>query len=169
LRALMNFVMPVLQAISALTMLLLPMLVRDRDSGGPRKMNRTMLLFLGLFCAGAVVYLTALWIFRDSVFQIFYAGKYSQYAGWPLFLTGLLPLGTCASAVLGDGLRALEKPDSIFWCYACSVVGAVAVGIPLSATMGVSGALLGLIASSAITIVLMAFYYRKSLREAARS
>ncbi len=37
LRALMNFVMPVLQAISALTMLLLPMLVRDRDSGGPRR------------------------------------------------------------------------------------------------------------------------------------
>ena len=169
LRALMNFVMPVLQAISALTMLLLPMLVRDRDSGGPRKMNRTMLLFLGLFCAGAVVYLTALWIFRDYVFQIFYAGKYSQYAGWPLFLTGLLPLGTCASAVLGDGLRALEKPDAIFWCYAGSVIGAVAVGIPLSATMGVSGALLGLIASSAITIVLMAFHYRKSLREAARS
>jgi O-antigen/teichoic acid export membrane protein len=109
-----------------------------------------------------------LWIVRDHVFQIFYAGKYSQYAGWPLFLTGLLPLGTCASAVLGDGLRALEKPDAIFWCYAGSVIGAVAVGIPLSATMGVSGALLGLIASSAITIVLMGFHYRKSLREAAR-
>lgn len=165
LRALMNFVMPVLQAISALTMLLLPMLVRDRDNGGPRKMNRTMLLFLGLFCAGSVVYLAALWFFRGSVFRIFYGGKYSEYAGWPLLLTGLLPLGTCASAVLGDALRALEKPDSIFWCYAGSVLGAVAVGIPFSAWMGVSGALLGLLASSVITIVMMGWYYRRSLKE----
>jgi O-antigen/teichoic acid export membrane protein len=169
LRALMNFVMPVLQAISALTMLLLPMLVRDRAHGGAKKMNRTMLLFLALFCGGAVVYLTGLWLFRGSVFQIFYGGKYIQYAGWPLLLTGLLPLGTCVSAVLGDGLRALERPDSIFWCYAGSVTGAVVVGIPLSATMGVSGALLGLLASSLITIVLMAWYYRKSLRQEGRS
>jgi O-antigen/teichoic acid export membrane protein len=163
LRALMNFVMPVLQAISALTMLLLPMLVRDRVQGGSKKMNRTMLMFLALFCGGAVIYLTGLWLFRGSVFQIFYGGKYSQYAGWPLLLTGLLPLGTCASAVLGDGLRALERPDSIFWCYAGSMIGAVAVGIPLSAAIGINGALLGLLASSLITIAMMAWFYRKSL------
>jgi len=165
LRALMNFVMPVLQAISALTMLLLPTLVRDRAQGGTRKMNRTMLLFLALFCGGAVVYLAGLWIFRGSVFQIFYGGKYGEYAGWPLFLTALLPLGTCASAVLGDGLRALERPDSIFWCYAGSMLGCVAVGIPLSAAIGISGALLGLIASSAISVALMVWLYRKSLRQ----
>jgi len=165
LRALMNFVLPVLQAISALTMLLLPMLVRDRDHGGPRKMNRTMLLFLALFCGGAVVYLTGLWFFRGSVFQIFYGGKYSQYAGWPLFLTGLLPLATCASAVLGQALRALERPDAIFWCTAGSTLGAVAAGVPLSASMGVSGALLGLLASSFITVAMMGWFYWRSLME----
>ena len=163
LRALMNFVLPVLQAISALTMLLLPMLVRDRDQGGPKRMNRTMLLFLGLFCGGAVVYLTGLWFFRDSVFQVFYGGKYSQYAGWPLFLTGLQPLVTCASAVLGHALRALEKPDSIFWCTVGSTIGAVLLGVPLSATMGVSGALLGLLVSSVITVGMMGWFYWRSL------
>lgn len=167
LRALMNFVLPVLQAISALTMLLLPMLVRDRDLGGHRKMNRTMLLFLALFCGGATIYLTGLWVFRDSVFQIFYGGKYSQYAGWPLFFTGLLPLATCVSAVLGHALRALERPDSIFWCTVGSILGAVA-GVPLSAAMGVSGALLGLLASSLITIVMMAWFYWRSLQNGSR-
>ena len=164
LRALMNFVLPVLQAISALTMLLLPMLVRDRDNGGPKKMNRTLLLFLAVFCGGAMVYLTALWFLRDSVFQIFYGGKYSQYAGWPLFLTGLLPVATCASAVLGQALRALEKPDSVFWCTTGSLAGAVVCGVPLSASLGVSGALLGLLASSFITVALMAWFYWKSLK-----
>ena len=166
LRALMNFVSPVLQAISALTMLLLPMLVRDRHAGGARRMNRTLLLFLTIFCAGSAIYLLGLWMFRDSIFQTFYGGKYSQYAGWPLFLTGLLPLGTCASAVLGNALRALERPDSIFWCYAGSVIGAVAVGIPLSALMGVTGALAGLLASSLITVMMMSWLYKKSLQEA---
>jgi O-antigen/teichoic acid export membrane protein len=83
-----------------------------------------------------------------------------------LFLTGLLPLGTCASAVLGNALRALERPDSIFWCYAGSVIGAVAVGIPLSALMGVTGALAGLLASSLITVMMMSWLYNKSLQEA---
>jgi O-antigen/teichoic acid export membrane protein len=168
LRALMNFVLPVLQAISALTMLLLPMLVRDRAQGGPKKMNRTMLMFLALFCGGAVVYLTGLWFFRDSVFQIFYGGKYSQFAGWPLFLTGLLPLATCASAVLGHALRALERPDAIFWCTAGSTLGAVLAGIPLSATLGVSGALLGLLASSVITVAMMGWFYWRALQEGSR-
>jgi len=128
-------------------------------------MNRTMLLFLALFCGGAVVYLTGLWFFRGSVFQIFYGGKYSQYAGWPLFLTGLLPLATCASAVLGQALRALERPDAIFWCTAGSTLGAVAAGVPLSASMGVSGALLGLLASSFITVAMMGWFYWRSLME----
>jgi O-antigen/teichoic acid export membrane protein len=166
LRALMNFVLPVLQAISALTMLLLPILVRDRQAGGAQRMNRTLVLFLTIFCTGSAIYLLGLWIFRDSIFQTFYGGKYSQYAGWPLFLTGLLPLGTCASAVLGDALRALERPDSIFWCYAGSVIGAVAVGIPLSALMGVTGALAGLLASSFITVLMMGWSYKKSLQQA---
>jgi O-antigen/teichoic acid export membrane protein len=166
LRALMNFVLPVLQAISALTMLLLPILVRDRQAGGAQRMNRTLVLFLTIFCTGSAIYLLGLWIFRDSIFQTFYGGKYSQYAGWPLFLTGLLPLGTCASAVLGDALRALERPDYIFWCYAGSVIGAVAVGIPLSALMGVTGALAGLLASSFITVLMMGWSYKKSLQQA---
>ena len=129
-------------------------------------MNRTMLLFLTLFCAGSATYLLGLWIVRDSIFQTFYGGRYSQYAGWPLFLTGLLPLGTCASAVLGNALRALERPDSIFWCYAGSVIGALAVGIPLSASMGVTGALVGLLASSFITVLMMSWSYQKSLQQA---
>jgi O-antigen/teichoic acid export membrane protein len=159
LRALMNFIMPVLQSIAALSMLLVPMLVRDRENGGIRKMNRTMLLFLALFCAGALIYGGALWLMRDHVFQLFYAGKYSQYAGWPFLLVGLLPLGTCATAVLGNGLRALERPDRMFWCYFGSAVSSLAAGIPLARAYGVTGALLGLHISSIVTAAMMGWFY----------
>lgn len=164
LRALMNFIMPVLQAIAALSMLLVPMLVRDRDSGGFRKMNRTMLLFLTLFCGGALAYGVVLWFARSHVFQLFYAGKYGQYAGWPFLLAGMLPLGTCATAVLGNGLRALERPDRTFWCYLGSVVSALAAGIPLVRAFGVTGALIGLHLSSLVTAAMMGLVLLEHLR-----
>ena len=44
--------MPALQTIAALGVLLLPILVRDRDRGGPRAMKRTMKLSLALFLFG---------------------------------------------------------------------------------------------------------------------
>jgi O-antigen/teichoic acid export membrane protein len=165
LRALTNFVMPVLQAIAALNMLLIPSLVRDRREGGIRKMNQTMLLFFTLFCAGCTVYLAALWYFRAQVFQIFYGGQYGQFTGWPLLLAGLLPLGTCASAVLGNALRALERPDRMFWAYVASAASAVLIGIPCAAKFGVSGALLGIHFSSLALVVTLLLFYRSLAAE----
>jgi O-antigen/teichoic acid export membrane protein len=160
LRALMNLIMPVLQAISALTMVLLPILVRDRGTS-VAKMKHTMMTFLCLFCGGALVYLAGLWFAQGQVFALFYGGKYSEYGGWPLLITGLLPLGTCFSSVLGNVLRAMERPDLMLWCSVGSVFGAVLVGLPLSAKYGVIGALCGLLVSSCVTILMQIGYYRK--------
>jgi O-antigen/teichoic acid export membrane protein len=164
LRALMNFAMPVTQAISALTMLLLPMLARDR-AAGPASMNRTMLRFLAMFGGGSLLYLILLWLLRAHVFIWFYGGRYTQYLGWPLTLTGLLPFGTCITAVLGNGLRALERPDLMLWCSVGSVVSTLLLGIPLAAHGGVGGALAGLQISSLVSIILMFVLYRRCLRE----
>lgn len=165
LRALFNFVMPVLQAIAALNLLLLPTLVRDRGAGGEKKMNSTMLLFLGVFCAGCAVYLSALWIFRDQVFRIVYGGRYSEYAGWPLLLAGALPITTCFTAVLGNAVRALERPDRVFWAYIASALSAAVCGIPLAARFGVSGALAGIHLSS----LTLAFFLWRAYRTLART
>ena len=163
LRALMNFAMPVLQAISALSMLLLPALVRNRQCEGGSKMTRTMLGFLALFLTGSTVYCSLLWSFRQQIFHLFYGGKYEQYSGWPMLLVALLPFGTCASAVLGSGLRAIERPDLILWCYVASALSAVALGIPLAAKFGVSGALLGLLISSLVTVALMGWFWKRRM------
>jgi O-antigen/teichoic acid export membrane protein len=159
LRALTNFVMPVLQAIAALNMLLIPSLVRDRREGGMRQMNQTMLRFFALFCAGCVVYLAALWLFRAQVFQLFYGGQYKQFAGWPLLLVGLLPLSGCASAVLGNALRALERPDRMLWAYVASAASTVVIGIPCAMKFGVSGALFGIHCSSLALVATLLLSY----------
>jgi O-antigen/teichoic acid export membrane protein len=160
LRALANFPMPALNAMSALSSLLLPLLVRRRREGGERAMRAALWIFLGLFVAGAGVYGVTLWVFRHQAFQLVYGGKYGQYAGWPLLLAALQPAGASAVTVLGSALRALERPDRIFWCSVGSVLGAFIVGIPLAAAYGVGGALAGWLSSQAVTILMMVWFYR---------
>jgi O-antigen/teichoic acid export membrane protein len=105
LKALLNLAQPGLQSISALGTLLVPTLVRDRDSGGPRAMNRTIKLSLALFLLGSACYLALLWGFRLQIFSFLYAGKYAAYASWPLLLAGLLPFAQSLSNVPGGGFR----------------------------------------------------------------
>jgi O-antigen/teichoic acid export membrane protein len=171
LRALFNFVMPVLQAIAALNLLLLPALVRDRRTGGHKKMTGTMLLFFAVSAVGCALFLTALWVFRGQLFQVFYGGRYGQYAGWPLIFAAALPLGTCATAVFGNAVRALERPDRVFWAYIGSALSTAVLGIPMAARFGVCGALAGIHISSFTLAFLLWRSYRslatgESLREA---
>ncbi len=164
LRALINFIMPVSQGVTALNMLMIPALVRDRREGGPRKMNHTMLLFLVVLAGGCTLYLFALWLFRGHIFQLFYGGLYSEYMGWPLLLAGAVPIGPCIYSVLGNGIRALERPDRMFWAFVASSGAAVIFGIPLTAKFGVTGALVGNHCSSVAFIAALWWIYRSLTR-----
>src|ERR1039458_8352182 len=164
LKALQNLVMPALQSINALSLILLPVFVRLRRERGPSALASTMRSFLGLFLLGSIAYLGLLWAFRLDIFRLLYGGKYTEYALWPLVLTGVIPFGACVTAVFSNALRALERPDRIFWCYLGSAVIAVFPGIPLAATYGVTGALLGQLVSSLAAGGLMFWFCLRSLR-----
>jgi len=164
LRALMNFAMPVLQSMTALSMILLPSLVRARKGHGDQAMHKTMHSFLTLYAFGSATYLALLVALGPRLFRLLYAGKYSAYAFLPLLLVGLVPFGSVLYTVMGSGLRALEQPKWIFWSYVGSSLVALTVGIPLVTLLGVSGALIGLLFSSLTTGALMLIFYRAALR-----
>lgn len=145
LKALMNLTMPALHTISALGGLLLPVLVRAHDRGGPRAMSRTMKLSFALFFSGSACYLALLWGFRLQIFEFLYAGKYGEYISWPLLLVGIVPMLASFPAVLGGALRALERPEFVFWGYLASSGAALAVGCPLAVMAAPEGALLGML------------------------
>lgn len=163
LKALLNLAQPALQTISALGVLLLPILVRDRDCGGTRAMNRTMKLSLALFFLGSACYLALLCGFRLQIFHFLYAGKYTGYASWPLLLVGLLPFAQCLLIVTAGALRALEQPNLVFWSAVGSAAVALALGVPLASSLGVGGALAGLMFSYLLMGVLMLFLLMRSV------
>jgi len=165
LKALLNIAMPALQTIGALGLLLLPILVRDRNCGGPRAMKRTMKLSLALFLLGSASYMALLWVFRLQFFHFLYGGKYDAYATWPLLMVGLLPFAQSLPAVMGSALGALERPNLAFQASVGSSAVALVLGIPLTARLGVGGALVGLIVSYAVMGVLMLFFMRSLQRE----
>jgi len=147
LKALLNLAMPALHSIIALGGLLLPILVRDRDRGGPRAMSRTMKLSLALFLSGSACYLALLWGFRLQIFHFLYGSKYAEYTSWPLLLVGIVPMLASFSAVLGGALCALERRDWVFWSCAASSLVALSIGVTVAARIGVSGALAGMVVS----------------------
>jgi O-antigen/teichoic acid export membrane protein len=159
LRALTNLVLPVGNTIGALSLLLVPLLARNRTKGRKR-LTRTMAVFLALFLAGAGIYYLGLVFFRGDVVRILYGGRYSEIV--PLVpLVGLLAVTAGFTAVFGAALRALERPDEVFWSYVVSSAVAFGAGIILARTLGTAGALWGLLLSSAATTAMMSLFFRR--------
>jgi O-antigen/teichoic acid export membrane protein len=126
-------------------------------------MKRTMKLSLAVFLSGSACYLVLLWGFRVQIFHFFYAGKYAGYASWPLLLVGLLPFAQSLPTVVGGALSALERPNLCFWSSAGSSAVTLALGVPLACSLGVGGALLGLVVSYSLMGVLMFFFLIRSV------
>jgi O-antigen/teichoic acid export membrane protein len=158
LKALLNLATPAQHTVLALGGLLLPGLVRDRDRGGLRAMSRTMKLSLAVFLSGSACYLAVLCGFRLQIFHFLYGSKYTAYGFWPVLLVGLLPFGVGIGGVLGSALRAVERPDTVFWAVVASSIVTLAVGVPLAAIFGVSGALAGLVLSLLSTGAVLLFW-----------
>ncbi len=158
LKALMNLIMPAMQAYAALTLPMLPLLVQARREG---RLSRMTLAFVGGISGAMVLYLILLGVFGDPLMHLLYRGQYDSYA--PLIvLVGLVPLFTGAMAVLAAALRACEQPQDVFWAYVGSAVISLTVGLALMYSLGVRGAILGYIAASIVGLMVLVLYFLRS-------
>ena len=163
LKALINLAMPVLLGISGLSTLFLPLLSMQFGEGARQRMNRTLWLSFGLFFLASGLYLGLLWGLRGAIFQLLYDGKYHEFAGWPLVVIGLWPFGQAITAMLGNALRALQRPDYVFWSSIGGSSATLLVGVPLAWRLGVGGALAGGLLAFLATGGFLLFFYEKSL------
>jgi O-antigen/teichoic acid export membrane protein len=164
-KAMLNLVMPLLQSLSALAILLLPTLVRVRGRPAFRKLS---LFALALFVGGAVAYWLALGAFAEPLVHLLYKGRYHDTAEL-LWVIGLLPISAAVVAVLSTMLRAIERPDQIFWAYVVSAVVTATVGIAALAYWGLLGAAVGQLAASLATAISLTVIFWLRGRHAAAS
>jgi len=164
LRAVINILAPLIQANTALSLVLLPALVGVR--GTP--MFRSRLVAAGaVFMAGAVGYWVLLGLFHEPLVHWLYRGKYDEYAS-ALLVLGALGVALAFVSVAGAALRALERPDRVFWSYVLSSIVAIVPGVFLLAQFGVFGAAIAFPISSVATAGAMAWFLWQTRSPAAR-
>lgn len=165
-RALMNLVMPLLHTNAAITILLMPRCVQALKAEGKAGLDRMLRLAFLLLATGAVLYWGVILVCRHTVLPWIYGGRYDAYTEL-LLLVGCLPLLEAAMNVWSAALRAVERPDEVFWCHLVALSITMTGGLWLLATHGVAGALMGrLVASLAATAALLWFhaFYRAPSR-----
>jgi len=164
LKALMNFAAPMLQACAALHSLMLPYASRvlaQRGGDGISVILRRM-TFLCVACA--VPYWVLLLLFRGPAFHLLYSGRYTEVA----YLLPVVALASVAgSAFFGPSivLRSLESPGLVFAAVTVSSVIAVAVGIPLTWALGLSGAVWSIALSETLAFVTAVVMVRRKGRK----
>jgi O-antigen/teichoic acid export membrane protein len=135
LRAMSNLYMPLLQASTALCLLLLPAFVRTQGTAQGKRLHRLAILVL---VGGPFIYWLVLGCFHNQVVTLVYGGKYHEYSGL-LWILGIPPITSGACGVYGSLLRARQKLNAVLWGSVVAAVVAVILGITLTKQFGLAG------------------------------
>jgi O-antigen/teichoic acid export membrane protein len=148
----MNLLEPAFHLQVSLAMILIPSLVRARETVAFRRLAG---LTLAACLSSAVAYSLTLVFFQDWIVAWLYDGQYGEYAHL-LWLLALLPLAGAVGVTVSSVLRALERPNHVFWAQLVSTVLTLTVGLALLAWWGISGAAVGFLINWAVSPAIMA-------------
>jgi len=167
LKALMNFASPMLQTCAALSSLMLPYTARVLEQRGGAGVNVALKRMTLLCVACAIPYWIVLLVFKGPAFHLLYSGRYMAVAD-------LLPIVALVS-VLGSAffgpaivLRSLESPASVFGAVTISSCIALLIGIPLTRSLGVAGALWGMAVSEGLAFAAAVVMVRRKARKSSQ-
>jgi O-antigen/teichoic acid export membrane protein len=158
LRAMYNLVGPVDQVLIAMSFLVLPMMSRRAALRGVEG----VLPVWKAYCAGSLVvtggFAACVNLVGKPVMHFLYAGKFDDVA--PLLgMLALLPVIMTIGNSMNAALKAMEKPNFVFYAYVCSGSTTVLLGVPLVTRFGLRGVVDGLLLSAAAyTVSLAAFF-----------
>jgi O-antigen/teichoic acid export membrane protein len=159
-RALQNFVLPMMQILTAITTLVLPSISIDfgrRDYGSMRAKAIKVTIAL---TAMAIAYSITLIAFANPAEKLLYGGKFSEYTLLVAF-TGFIPVVTAVETGFSLLVRALQKPS-----YYVILTGSIAlVGVVFSPLLisfwNLAGALLSLAFVAGVSLAINIWLYRR--------
>jgi O-antigen/teichoic acid export membrane protein len=155
LRAMTNFVMPVLQSDSALAVVIAPEMARARRR--THDLSRIVRWSTRLFALEGVICWLLVAVFRHDLVRFTYGDRYVAYADLLLIL-GALPLVSSRVNVLGSLLRIHKRVRQVFWTSAAGAAVALTVGFSTMAPFGAYGAVLAMIAADLMRIGVMTYF-----------
>ena len=163
LRALRNFTLPFAQALTAITLLVLPWASsRFAAEGRPGLQRRTRQLTI-LFGGGALVYFSVIWLFGGRIMNFLYAGRYDEFAH--LLALATAPLLLIAASVGSEvAVQVMQAPSEVFLAYSISGALTLVVGVAFTHFWGLVGGLVGILISSVAFWAVITYRCQKRLR-----
>jgi O-antigen/teichoic acid export membrane protein len=158
LRAMTNFVMPVLQSDSALAGLIAPELARARRR--PHDLSRIVRWAGRLFALEGALCWVLVAVFRHDLVRFVYGEQYIAYADLLLVL-GALPIVSSRVNMLGAVLRVKQRVRQVFWSSAVGAGASLLVGLATLATFGAYGAVVAMITADLVRIAVMTYFVGK--------
>jgi O-antigen/teichoic acid export membrane protein len=152
LRAMNNFVMPVLQSDSALAVLISPELARAR--GRTHDLSRIVRWSTRLFALEGVICWVLVAVFRHDLVRFTYGDQYLAYADL-LLLVGAAPLLASRGTMLGALLRVHGLIRQQFWANAVGAGISLVIGFATMATFGAFAVVTATIVSEIVRIAIM--------------
>jgi O-antigen/teichoic acid export membrane protein len=154
LRAMYNIVTPIEQVLSAAALLVLPVMAHRYAS---RRTEGLLPVWKG-YVFGSVIatggFSLLILVLGRRGMHLLYGGKFDDISVLVILLS-LLPLFMSVGNTMNAALKAMEKPQAVFYAYAISGASTFAVGIPLILHWGLRGAVLGMLVSgTAYTVTL---------------
>jgi O-antigen/teichoic acid export membrane protein len=158
LRALMNFVLPLSQLLTVLSIYALPRLSTRAKNWGTGPLLRKGILFPLALTAVSAVYLGVLVLAAPQAEHLLYAGKMEQYMRWVPLLAASAFL-SAVGAPFSTLLRAVQNSQHVFIAGVTGTAVGAAFAFLLQRNLGIAGALWSLLAANtASTLVIVAFY-----------
>jgi O-antigen/teichoic acid export membrane protein len=164
LRALMNLILPIQHADAALSVLLIPVLVRARGTAAFRRITRNALICL---TGGSAACWLVVLAFHRHIAGWLYHGQYTDHGG-VLWLLGALPLAAGVAGALAAAFQALERPEQVLKARVAATAVTLTLGVWWTARWGIVGAGAGLALSALTAGAAMWQFYRQPAIAGAR-
>lgn len=168
LKATQNVFAPIGLFLSGLGNIFLPIASRLAGAPGLTRLNQFAFSIGAVLGPIVLAYVIAVSVGSQFAFGLLYHGGYSQYA----YLLPMLGAGQVLVAAFQGpsiGLRALQRPRSIFGIATLSAAVTVLAVVPLTARWGLAGAVSAMLLSLVIASPLWVVQYRRAVRERAAS
>lgn len=162
LKALLNLTVPFVIAGWAFSTLVVPVLVARRNT---REFGQVAAVAAGVLVVIAALAWLPVALFNRQTLDLIYDGRFSEEARL-LWLIGLIPLLTGPTSIMAAALRALERPDRVFYAHLTASIVLVVVGLPLLTTIGLPGMIGGMVAGQVAQVLVIWLTSRNLLRAA---
>jgi O-antigen/teichoic acid export membrane protein len=159
-RALQNFILPMVQVLTAITTLVLPMIAFDFGNGNLQAVKLKAFKTSAGLTLGSFLYLVVLYLFSGQLENLLYGGKYSEFS--PLiFALGLIPLIAAMEAGYSLVVRSLQRP--LYYVITTGIMALIGtVFTPLFVFgWGVYGAVFVLILVALASLMVNIWFYRR--------